>query len=121
MFGHKILTIILFATIVSGCAARSAVQRTNQLAPGMPYEEVVQLLGQPKSSQFVDNKWLLKYSLYEDKMGWMSYYLVFDKDRKRLASWYVGEEEYQRIQAIRPTPRRGRERDEVREFLGYSR
>ncbi len=121
MFGHKILTIVLFATIVSGCTARSVVQRTNQLAPGMPYEEVVQLLGQPKSSQFVDDKWLLKYSLYGDKMGWMSYYLVFDKDRKRLASWYVDEEEYQRIQAIRPTPRRGRERDEVREFLGYSR
>lgn len=111
MSKHKILSIILFATILSGCAAASTVQKTEQLAPGMPYEDVVQLLGKPKSSQFVDDMWVLKYSLHENRKGWVPYYLVFDKDRKRLASWYADQEEYQRIQrmqAIRPTLQRGR-------------
>jgi outer membrane protein assembly factor BamE (lipoprotein component of BamABCDE complex) len=99
MSKYEILTIILFVTILSGCAATSTVRKTNQLAPGMPYEEVVQLLGRPKSSEFVDDKWRLKYSLHENRKGWVPYYLVFDKDTKRLASWYADEKEYQRIRS----------------------
>jgi len=118
---YEILTVILFVTILSGCAATSTVRKTNQLAPGMLYQEVVQLLGRPKSSEFVDDKWVLRYSLHENRKGWVPYYLVFDKDRKRLASWYADEEEYQRMQAIRPTPRRGRGQDEIRSILGYGR
>jgi outer membrane protein assembly factor BamE (lipoprotein component of BamABCDE complex) len=122
MYRCKIVSIIFSMIILSGCAGMrtkelNTVQKTNQLSPGMSYEEVVQLLGQPKSSQFVDDKWVLKYTLHEPQRGWVPYYLLFDKKKKRLASWYLDEEEYQRTQqmrmqtkrAIRPTirPRTG--------------
>jgi outer membrane protein assembly factor BamE (lipoprotein component of BamABCDE complex) len=106
MAKYQLPIIILFAAILSGCAGvqtkeLNTVQKTNQLSPGMSYEEVVQLLGKPKSSQFIGDKWVLRYSLHEPRKGWVPYRLVFDTERKQLASWYFDEEEYQRNQQMR--------------------
>ena len=111
MYKYRILPIILFTIILSGCAGMqtkelNTVQKTNQLSPGMSYKGVVQLLGQPQSSQFVADKWVLKYSLHEPQRGWVPYYLLFDKKTKRLASWYVDEEEYRRDQQMRMQTKR---------------
>ena len=111
MYKHRILPIILFTIILSGCAGiqtkeLNTAEKTNQLSPGMSYEEVIHLLGQPKSSQFVADKWVLKYSLHDPQRGWVPYYLLFDKKTKRLASWYVDEQEYRRDQQMRMQTKR---------------
>jgi outer membrane protein assembly factor BamE (lipoprotein component of BamABCDE complex) len=111
MYKHRILPIILFTIILSGCAGMqkkesNTADKTNQLSPGMSYEEVVRLLGQPQSSQFVVDKWVLKYSLHDPQRGWMPYRLLLDAERKRLASWYVDEEEYRRDQQMRMQTKR---------------
>ena len=65
----------------------------------MSSEEVIQILGQPNSSQMTDDKWVLKYSLHEKWKGNVPYYMVFNKESKQLETWYENEAEYQRNQA----------------------
>ena len=93
--------IVIFCCIIIGCAAGgfNSVQKLNQITPGMSSEEVIQILGQPNSSQMTDDKWVLKYSLHEKWKGNVPYYMVFNKESKQLETWYENEAEYQRNQA----------------------
>jgi len=97
-------TSLMLAMLISGCAGNSlelnTVQKTAKLVPGMSFGEVHQILGQPKSSKFVGDKWVLKYSLQQMWKGWVPYYVVLDKKTKKLVSWYADEEEYQRNQMM---------------------
>ncbi len=45
--------------------ALNSAQKTNELRPGMPYNEVVELLGRPKSSQMTDGQWIVRWNLQE--------------------------------------------------------
>ena len=109
--------LMLLSLILAGCAASklNTAQKTNQLLPGMPHPEVIQLLGKPKSVQFYGGKVVLKYSLHENWKGWVPYYLVFNKATGGLESWYADEEEYQRnqmawmqaLESIQSTPPAG--------------
>jgi outer membrane protein assembly factor BamE (lipoprotein component of BamABCDE complex) len=98
--------IILFALVVllSGCATMgpkmglNTVTNVNQLRPGMMFPEVLQILGEPKSSVFTEDEWQVNYTFHEYWKGWVPYVLVFDKDTQRLKSWKADEEAYQRNQ-----------------------
>jgi hypothetical protein len=85
---------------VAACAAvgMNSVKKVNQLSPGMDREPVVQILGEPKSSEVKDNQTILKYTLHENWKGFVPYYFVFDNDTGRLVNWYEDEAEYQRMQ-----------------------
>ena len=101
----KYIYCVLFsATILAltGCAGQSVqlntIEKVNNLSPGMKFQEVVVVLGEPKSSSFVGDMWVLKYSLHEYWKGWVPFYVAFDKKTKEVVSWYVDEAEYQRNQ-----------------------
>jgi len=97
--GTVILVLLLF-----GCAGSSlefgSVEKTSQLHPGMMHENVIKLMGKPKSVQFVGDKVVLKYSLHEYWKGWVPYYLVFEKGSGKLKEWYADEAEYAQNQAM---------------------
>jgi hypothetical protein len=76
----------------------NSVQRLNQLTPGMTSDEVVEILGEPQSSELTDDSWVLKYTLHENWKGHVPYFVVFDKDTRTLLSWHEDEEGYQRNQ-----------------------
>ena len=70
--------------------------------------EVRRILGQPTQTEFVANKLVWKYQLHQMWVGWLPYYVVFDKDTQKVGSWYANEEEYYRnqqlwLQAFPPT------------------
>ena len=91
----------LLVVVLVGCGGSQwfdAAKRTNQLQPGMTYDEVVQVLGEPKSSQMVEGKWIVRWSLHESWKGWVPYDMVFDPETKTLLSWAVNEEEFQKKQ-----------------------
>jgi len=76
----------------------NSVQKLNQLSPGMSSEEVEAILGEPSSSEVTDDKLVQKYTLHENWKGFVPYFMVFDKDSRRLEAWYEDEEGYQRSQ-----------------------
>ncbi len=98
------LGVLALSFLVSGCAGAplefNTVEKTNQLRPGMMHEDVVKMLGKPKSVQFVGDKVVLKYSLHEYWKGWVPYYIIFEKRTGQLREWYADEEEYQRNQTM---------------------
>ena len=117
---NKLYCIIIFllGLFISGCAGTGgglgsnpfsySSTKTNDLMPGMTPSEVKSLLGQAKSTQFIGDKWVWKYSLMEYGKGWIPYYLVFGKENPKLESWYANEDEYLRqqelwLQAFPPT------------------
>lgn len=83
-----------------GCASLGSIKKTNQLSPGMTTEQVKSLLGQPSQSQFIQNKIVWKYSLHQYFVGWVPYYLVFDKETQELEAWYANEQEYYQNQQM---------------------
>jgi hypothetical protein len=76
----------------------NSVQRLNQLAPGMTSDEVVEVLGEPESSEMTEDKWVLKYTLHENWKGHVPYFVVFDRNTRQLLSWHEDEEGYRRNQ-----------------------
>ena len=107
-------TFIIFTLFImlAGCAGTGgglgSVSKTNQLVPGMTLDQVKSIMGEPSQSQFVADKWVLKYSLHQYWKGWVPYYLAFDKKTQKLDSWYADENEYLRqqqlwLQAMPPT------------------
>jgi len=96
------LIVFLFPIMVAGCATMGLefdnVKKTNQLRPGMAYEEVVQLLGSPQSSGIAGEKFYARWRFHEAWKGFVFYDMVFDPASKRLVSWGPNEEEYQKSQ-----------------------
>ena len=104
---NKLTFILISFMLLSGCVSGGLnmdfynnVEKTNQLTPGMSHKDVLNLLGKPKSSQFVGDKVILKYSLHQEWKGFVPYYMVFNKKTARLVSWYADEAEYQRNQLM---------------------
>ena len=81
-----------------GALGLDSAQKTNQLRPGMTYQEVVGMLGEPESSQNVQGKWVVRWSLHEYWKGWIPYDMEFDAKKKTLIAWSANEQEYQRRQ-----------------------
>ena len=66
----------------------------------MSTTQVKGILGDAESTQFVNNKWVWKYSLHQEYKGFVPYYLVFGKKSKQLEEWYADENEYYRQQSL---------------------
>ncbi len=102
MLKQKFLLLCLSMLLLAGCAGvgleLNTVEKTKKLAPGMTREEVVAILGEPKSSEFKEGKWVLKYSLHENWRGWVPYQIVFDKNTRKLVSWHSDETAYEKQQ-----------------------
>ena len=98
------LIIPFLVASFSGCAGTGgglgSITKTNQLAPGMSPAEVKSTLGEPSQTQFIENKWIWKYSLHQYWKGWVPYYLVFGKETQKLEAWYANEAEYMRQQQL---------------------
>lgn len=93
------VVLVVMISICYGCASAglNTAQKVNELKVGMSEAEVTGLLGSPKTTQAVEGKKVLKYSLHEYWKGWVPYYMVFDAGN-RLESWYADEKEYQENQ-----------------------
>jgi outer membrane protein assembly factor BamE (lipoprotein component of BamABCDE complex) len=94
------LLVLAAACGVVACAAvgMNSIKKANQLSVGMDREQVVQILGEPSSTEVKGNQTVLKYTLHQNWKGFVPYYCVFDNDTGRLVAWYEDEEEYQRNQ-----------------------
>jgi hypothetical protein len=93
-------TFLLLVALVFLSACASNVTKTNQLAPGMTAAQVKESMGEPSQTQFISNKWVWKYSLHQPWVGFIPYYLVFDKDTQTLQQWYADQAEYQANQSL---------------------
>ena len=87
--------ICVVGLMMGGCAT---VGQTNALRPGMTMDEVSTQMGDPSQTQFVGNKMVLKYGLFQAFKGQVPYYFVFNKETNQLEEWYANEEEYHQNQ-----------------------
>lgn len=76
----------------------NSVQLTNQLRPGMTYEEVENILGTPNSTRSEDGKWIARWNLQEMWRGYIPYDMVFDPEKMTLISWGENTEAFEQQQ-----------------------
>ncbi len=98
-----VFSIILPALLaLSGCGnsnlALNSAQKTTQLQPGMTYDEVVSIMGKPKSSRFENNYWVNRWVLQEKWVGYVPYDMYFNPQTKTLVSWKRNEKDFQKKQ-----------------------
>lgn len=97
------LCLIFILPLLQNCGssksmALNSAEKTAELRPGMHYDEVVELLGKPKSSQMTQEAWLVRWNLQEMWKGYVPYDMAFDPDSQELLFWSANEEEFQRKQ-----------------------
>ena len=64
----------------------------------MHYDQVVELLGKPKSSQMNTEACVVRWNLQEMLKGNVPYDMAFDPGSQELLFWSANEEEFQRQQ-----------------------
>jgi len=79
--------------------ALNSIQLTSQLRPGMSYNEVESILGKPKSSQVIEDKWITRYNLQEMWKGYVPYDLIFNSKDQTLISWSENKKAWEESQA----------------------
>lgn len=97
---HLLLPIMAVILLLGSCASFefNEGQKTTQLHQGMSYAEVVELLGEPKSSQLEHGKLMVRWSLHVIYKGFVPYDMAFNAKTRKLVSWRANEEEYQKSQ-----------------------
>ena len=95
---RNIIAALLFSVLLSGCLGTAS--RTNDLYPGMTQDQVRKVMGKPKQTEFVADKWVWKYTLQQPWVGYIPYYLAFDKETRTLESWFADMNEYHRQQTL---------------------
>jgi hypothetical protein len=95
---------IVAACLLCDCSSTktmklNSIQLTSQLRPGMTYAEVESILGKPRSSQVVDNKWIARYNLQEMWKGYIPYDMVFNASDQTLISWAENKQAWEENQA----------------------
>jgi hypothetical protein len=98
-----VILVLLAMFLQQGCGssksmALNSAQKTAELQPGMHYDEVVELLGKPRSSQMTGEAWIVRWNLQEMWKGYVPYDMAFDPETKELLFWSANEEEFQRKQ-----------------------
>jgi hypothetical protein len=95
--------VVVLLLLLNSCGSSNlgfnSVKKTNELQPGMSYDEVVSVMGKPKSSEMLDDKWIVRWNLQEPWTGMVPYDMVFDAKTKTLISWSKNEKAYQEHQA----------------------
>ena len=81
--------LIVSLSIAHGCGsgksmALNSAEKTSELRPGMPYDEVVELLGKPKSSQMNAEAWVVRWNLQEMWKGYVPCDMAFDPNSREL-------------------------------------
>jgi hypothetical protein len=87
--------------ILAGCAAGgfNSAGKTTQLRPGMSYDQVVALLGEPKETSMVGGKRVATFWLHQTWKGNVPFDLVFSGNPEALVEWSENEEGYAASQA----------------------
>ena len=86
------LTLSLLTACVSG--GFDSVKKTTELRQGMTYREVVQLLGEPETSELKNKSLVATFWLHQSWRGNVPYALVFDPSKKTLLSWSENSEKF---------------------------
>jgi len=99
----QVLCFLLILAFMQSCGssksmALNSAEKTAELRPGMMYDEVVELLGKPKSSQMTQEAWLVRWNLQEMWKGYVPYDMAFDPNSQELMFWSANEEEFQHKQ-----------------------
>jgi len=94
---RSFLVVLLAGSLLSGCVSGGfdSVKKTNQLQPGMTYHEVVQLLGEPKTSEMKGDALVSTFWLHQSWKGNVPYDLVFDAKSRILRSWSENKEKFE--------------------------
>lgn len=101
---NLIALTLIYGVFLAGCASSmqtmslNSAKKTSELYPGMPYEQVVDMLGKPKSSQMVGDQWVVRWVLQEVWVGYVPYDFVFNPDDRTLISWSKNEKDFQKSQ-----------------------
>ena len=95
--------LIVSLSVLHSCGSSKSIalnsaQKTSELRPGMHYDEVVELLGKPRSSQMNQEAWVVRWNLQEMWKGYVPYDMAFDPKSQELLFWSANEEEFQRRQ-----------------------
>ncbi|MBD3379200.1 MAG: hypothetical protein GF408_01915 [Candidatus Omnitrophica bacterium] len=89
--------LLCFSLLLAcGCAGIKMAKKTNELRVGMSRQEVEDIMEQPVDTQFVNQKMVCRYELYQPSKGMVPYYLVYNNDGTYLEKWYADEEEWYR-------------------------
>ena len=99
---NGVLVLALACLLVSCAAGQGGIgsaSKTNKLRPGMSMSQVEEILGEPGSTQFIENHFIWKYSLQKPWVGWIPHYLAFTHDG-RLVAWRENIQEYYATQAL---------------------
>jgi len=99
-----LLLLISFSLSLYKCSSTktmglNSIQLTSQLRPGMSYAEVESILGKPKSSQVVEDKWIARYNLQEMWKGYIPYDMIFNSKDQTLISWSENKKAWEENQA----------------------
>ena len=91
------LMMALVCGLIAGCASGGfdSVKKTNQLQQGMSYNAVVQLLGEPGTSEVKNGNLVSTFWLHESWRGNVPYDLVFDPKNRTLQSWSESKEKFE--------------------------
>jgi len=92
------VTLLAISVVFSGCFTPAS--KTTLLRPGMTTKEVTEILGAPKSTQFVDGYLIWKYSLQRWGVGLVPHYLAFDGKTMQLTGWKENMQEYYASQSL---------------------
>lgn len=94
--------LFLIVSILAGCASGGfdSVKKTGQLRPGMTYQEIVQLLGEPVSTEVKGDSLTATFWLHQSWRGNVPYDLAFDSRKKTLQSWGENKEKFEANQKM---------------------
>ena len=94
----KNILLLLIVILVSGCAINT-INKTQHLELGMTTSEVKGVMGEPDSTELSNGFLVWKYSLQKAWVGYIPYYLAFDRN-KRLIAWQANMDEYYATQNL---------------------
>lgn len=94
----KIALLVFVIVFIAAPVFATSMEKINQLKPEMTTDEVRKLLGNPNETQFINDKLMWRYPVFQFFVGSMPYYLVFNKDTLKLEAWFKDEAEYWRNQ-----------------------
>jgi len=84
----KKLASIVFLLFVIGCATTPNLKQLNSLQPGITKTELVQRFGEPISTEYVDDCYILYYSMFvPNTLGVTQGYHFFFNNHGNLTSW----------------------------------
>jgi len=97
----NLLSVLFILSMLTGCAAGGfdSIQKTQQLQPGMTYQQTVNLLGEPKTTEARGESLVATFWLHQSWRGNVPYDLTFDTKTRTLNSWQENQEKFAAAQS----------------------